>query len=61
MGFNRQLNGLVVALGTLVTFVGCIFLIGIPVKISLLIAACVFFGGLFLGRRFVQAVIGIFS
>jgi len=61
MAFNRQLDGLVMALGTLVTFVGCIFWIGIPIKISLLIGACVFLGGLFFGRRFVQAVIGIFS
>ncbi len=61
MGFNRQLDALMVTLATLITFVACIFVIGIPVKISLLIAACVFVSGLFFGRHFVEAVIGIFS
>jgi len=61
MGFNQQLDALVTTLGTLVTFVACIFLIRIPVRISLLIAACVFVGGLYFGRRFVEAVISIFS
>jgi hypothetical protein len=61
MGFHPQLEALMVTLATLITFAACIFVIGIPVKISLLITAYVFVAGLFFGRHFAKAVIGFFS
>ena len=61
MGFSRQLDALAATLGALAIFLACIILIGIPIRVSLLIAACVFVGGLSFGRRFVEAVIDIFK
>jgi uncharacterized membrane protein len=47
-------------LAAIVVFVGCIFIIGIPIKISLLISACVFLAGLVFGRRVAEIVTNIF-
>lgn len=44
----------------LVVFVGCILMIGIPIKISLLISACVFLAGVVFGRRVAEIVTSIF-
>jgi hypothetical protein len=49
MGFNRQLDVLMAVLAAIVVFVGCVLVIGIPAKISLIISACVFFAGLAFG------------
>jgi hypothetical protein len=56
MGFNRQLDFFVAISATLITFVSCIFTLGIPVAISVLISLCVLVGGLMFGRRFAQAI-----
>lgn len=60
MGFNRQLDGLMAVLAAIVVFVGCILIIGIPIKVSLLISACVFLAGLVFGRRVAEIVSSIF-
>jgi uncharacterized membrane protein len=60
MGFNRQLDVLMAVLAAIVIFVGCILIIGIPVKISSIIAACVFLAGLAFGRRVAEIVSNIF-
>jgi hypothetical protein len=56
MGFNRQLDIFVAITATTITFVSCIFMIGIPVAISVLISLCVLVGGLVFGRRFAQTI-----
>ena len=61
MGFNRQLDIFVASAAALITFVGCIFMIGVAVKFSLLIAAGVLLGGLVFGRGFAAIVTKIFS
>ncbi|MGC0774305.1 MAG: hypothetical protein WB543_15335 [Candidatus Acidiferrum sp.] len=60
MGFNRQLDVLMAFVAALVVFVGCILMIGIPIKISLLISACVFLAGVVFGRRVAEIVTSIF-
>jgi uncharacterized membrane protein len=60
MDFNRQLDVVMAALAAVVVFVGCILLIGIPIKISSLISACVFLAGLVFGRRVAEIVTSIF-
>jgi uncharacterized membrane protein len=60
MGFNRQLDVLMAVLAALVVFVGCILIIGIPIKISSLISVCVFLAGLVFGRRVAEIVTSIF-
>ena len=60
MGFNRQLDVLMAILGALVVFVGCILVIGVPIKISLFIAACILLAGLVFGRRVAEIVTSIF-
>ena len=60
MGFSRQLDILVAILGAIVVFVGCIFMIGIPIKISLVFAVGVLFAGVVFGRRVVEFVMDIF-
>jgi len=47
-------------LAAIVVFVGCILVIGIPIKISLLMWACVFPAGLVFGRRVAEIVTSIF-
>jgi hypothetical protein len=59
MGFYRQLDYLVTTLTTLVVFVGCTFYLALPVKVSLLIAAVVFIGGLIFGRQ-ISSVLRLF-
>jgi len=61
MGFERQLDLFVVTTATLITFVVCVMFIGIPIRISILVAVCVLLGGLFFGRRFAEAIVKIFS
>jgi uncharacterized membrane protein YphA (DoxX/SURF4 family) len=61
MGFNRQLEVFLAIVATLITFVGCIFMIGIPLKASALISICVLVGGLVFGRSFSEVVNKIFS
>jgi hypothetical protein len=56
MGFYRQLDLLVTVLATLVVFASCAFLGGLPVRISLLIAAVVFLAGLRFGRRIAEVL-----
>ena len=60
MGFNRQLDALMAVLAAIVVFVGCILIIGIPIKISSLISACVFLAGLVFGRRVAEIVSSMF-
>jgi uncharacterized membrane protein len=60
MGFNRQLDVLMAVLAAIVVFLGCILMIGIPIKISLLISACLFLAGLVFGRRVAEIVTSIF-
>jgi len=60
MGFYRQLDILMAVLAAIVVFVGCILIIGIPVKISLIISGCVFLAGLAFGRRVAEIVSSIF-
>jgi uncharacterized membrane protein len=60
MGFNRQLDVLMAVLAAIVVLVGCILIIGIPVKISSIIVACVFLAGLAFGRRVAEIVSNIF-
>jgi uncharacterized membrane protein len=60
MGFNRQLDVLMAVLAAIVVFVGCILIIGIPVKISSIISTCVFLAGLVFGRRVAEIVSSIF-
>jgi hypothetical protein len=61
MGFNRQLEVFLVLAATLITFVCCIFMIGISLKVSMLISICVLLGGILFGRGFAEGVIKIFS
>jgi uncharacterized membrane protein len=60
MGFNRQLDVLMAILAAIIVFVGCILLIGIPINISLFIAAGIFLAGLVFGRRVAEIVTSIF-
>jgi uncharacterized membrane protein len=60
MGFNRQLDVFLAIVATLITFVGSIFMIGIPLKASALISACVLLAGLIFGRRVAEIVCSIF-
>jgi uncharacterized membrane protein len=60
MGFNRQLDVLMAIVAAIVVFVGCVLVIGIPLKISLIISACVFLAGLAFGRRVAETVSSIF-
>jgi hypothetical protein len=60
MSFDRQLDILMAILATVIAFVGCIFMIGIPLKISLLIAAFVLLAGIVFGRRVAEIVSSIF-
>jgi uncharacterized membrane protein len=60
MGFNRQLDILMAVLAAIVVFVGGIPMIGIPIKISLIISACVFLAGLVFGRRVAEIVSSVF-
>jgi hypothetical protein len=60
MGFYRQLDALMAVLAAIVVFVGCILILGIPVKISLLVSACVLLAGLVFGRRVAEIVTNIF-
>jgi membrane protein implicated in regulation of membrane protease activity len=59
MGFYRQLDALMAVLAAIVVFVGCILILGIPVKISLLVSACVLLAGLVFGRRVAEIVTNI--
>jgi hypothetical protein len=54
MSFDRQLDILMGVLATLIAFVGCIFVIGLPIEITLLISACVFLAGLLLGGAWLK-------
>jgi hypothetical protein len=56
MGFYRQLDLLVTVLATLLVFASRTFLGGLPVRISLLIAAVVFLAGLRFGRRIAEVL-----
>jgi hypothetical protein len=60
MGFYRQVEALMAVLAAVIVFVSCILMIGIPVKISLLISACVFLTGLVFGRRVAEIVAHLF-
>jgi hypothetical protein len=60
MGFNRQLDALMAVLAAAVVFVGCIFIIGIPIKISLILAGPVLLAGLVFGRRVAEIVTSFF-
>ena len=60
MGFNQQLDVMMAILGTSVAFVGCILVIGISIKISFAIAACVLLLGLLFGRRVAEFVAQLF-
>ena len=60
MGFDRQLDILMAILASLIVFVGCIFMGGISVKISLVISACVLLARLIFGRRVAEVVSEIF-
>jgi hypothetical protein len=60
MGFNRQLDILMAVLAAIVVFVGGIPMIGIPIKISLIISACVFLAGLVIGRGVAEIVSSVF-
>jgi len=60
MGFDRQLDILMAILASLIVFVGCIFMCGISVKISLVISACVLLARLIFGRRVAEVVSEIF-
>jgi hypothetical protein len=59
MGFNRQLDYLVAILITPMVFVGCILYGPLPIMISLLVSACVFFAVLLFGRRVAEIVANI--
>ena len=56
MGFYRQLDVLVTTLTSVLVFASCTFLGGLPVRISLLIAAVVFLAGLRFGRRIAEVL-----
>jgi hypothetical protein len=56
MGFYRQLDLLVTDLATLHVFASCAFLGGLPVRISLLVAAVVFLAGLRFGRQITEVL-----
>ena len=60
MGFYRQLDALMTVLAAFITFVGCILVIGIPVKISLILAGAVLLAGLIFGRRVAEIVTSLF-
>ena len=60
MSFDRQLDILMAILATVIAFIGCIFVIGISLKITLLIAACVLLAGFIFGRRVAEIVSGFF-
>ena len=51
MGFYRQLDLMVTTLTTVLVFVGCTFIFGLSVGISLVVAAGVCMAGLVFGRR----------
>ncbi len=61
MSFDRQLDILVTILGTIVTFVGCVFSGDLTVTQSLLIAVGVFLAGLLFGRRIVEIALNLFG
>ena len=60
MSFDRQLDILMAILASVIAFVGFTFIGAIPVKISLLISACVLLAGLIFGRRVAEIVSSIF-
>jgi hypothetical protein len=60
MSFDRQLDVLMAVLSSFIVFVGCIFLGGIPIKISLIISVCVFLAGLVFGRRVAEIITSFF-
>jgi len=60
MSFDRQLDILMAILASVIAFIGCIFVGGIPLWISLLIFACVLLAGLIFGRRVAEIVSSIF-
>jgi hypothetical protein len=61
MGFNRQLEVFLAIVATLITFVSCIFMIEMPLAVSVLISVGVLVGGLMFGRRFSEVVNKILS
>ena len=61
MTFERQLAIFVIIAATVITFVACTMLGGIPINISLLISAAVLLGGFLFGRRFAEFIIDLFS
>jgi hypothetical protein len=61
VGFERQLDIFMAIVAALLVFVGCIFMIGISIKISLIISICVMLGGLIFGRRVAEIVGSILS
>jgi hypothetical protein len=61
MSFERQLAIFVIIAATVITFVACLLLGGVPINISLLISIGVLLGGLLFGRRFAEFIIDLFS
>jgi hypothetical protein len=60
MSFDRQLDILMAALAGMVTVMGCIFIGGLSMNLSLLISAGVFLAGLLFGRSIAEFVNNIF-
>jgi hypothetical protein len=60
MSFDRQLDILMGVLATVIVLVGGIAVIGLPIKASVVISACVLLAGLFFGRRVAEIVTSIF-
>ena len=61
MTFERQLAIFVIIAAAVLTFVACVMLGAVPIKISLLISAAILLGGLFFGRRFAEFIMEMLS